>query len=74
MATYHTFIWQGNNAQGEKISGEINAQNMILAKIALKQRHIILNKIRKKPHYRVLKRANTSQQPTSAPLPDNWQP
>ena len=43
-----TFRWQGRDAQGKKVDGEIQALNPILAKAELRQRHIHTIRIKRK--------------------------
>lgn len=53
MASSHqqkleTYVWQGRDAQGNKVSGEIQAFNPILAKAELRQRKINILRIKRK--------------------------
>jgi type IV pilus assembly protein PilC len=43
-----TYRWQGRDAQGKKVGGEIQALNPILAKAELRQRHIHTIRIKRK--------------------------
>jgi len=43
------FTWQGSDKNGRKIQGEINAESLPLARIALSKQGVIAKKIRKKP-------------------------
>jgi type IV pilus assembly protein PilC len=43
-----TYVWQGRDAQGNKVSGEIQALNPILAKAELRQRKIQTLRIKRK--------------------------
>ena len=52
------FLWTGQDQQGKKVSGEIHAQNILLAKIMLKQDHIIVKSICKKQNVFLFKRAH----------------
>ncbi|MHA7841614.1 MAG: type II secretion system F family protein [Gammaproteobacteria bacterium] len=42
------FVWSGNNAQGENLSGEISATSLLLAKVELRQQGITPKKVQKK--------------------------
>lgn len=44
---YHVFSWQGKDAQGDKIKGELQALNLNLAKAQLRKQGIVPTKIRK---------------------------
>lgn len=44
-----TYTWSGINKRNEKVSGEIHATNIGVAKAELRRHQITLNKIRKKP-------------------------
>lgn len=44
-----TYVWSGLNKRGEKVSGEVNAPNVGVAKAELRRHNIIINKVRKKP-------------------------
>ncbi len=45
----NTYIWSGLNKRSEKVSGEINAPNIGIAKAELRRHQIVINKVRKKP-------------------------
>jgi type IV pilus assembly protein PilC len=44
-----TFIWSASDGKGGKLSGEIQASNMAMAKAQLRKQGIVANKLKKKP-------------------------
>lgn len=49
-----TFLWKGLNRRGQKINGEIVADNLSAAKVALRQQGVTPSNIKKKPKEIVL--------------------
>ena len=44
----YTYTWEGQNKSGNKVTGELSAPSVILAKAELRQQGILVRKIRKK--------------------------